>query len=191
MKRLFYLCSALLFCLGIMFYKQTPTYNPFDDVFDVDTNQLSECDTISAGCGYFNFYPKSDKRLKIYYQIYAENIDNVIAKGFYYEEDTFTIPNHYEYQQISDSLNNLSIDVKEFNHALKEFDYVYLDKIMEKNVDTYYPKIRIVEKNHLDTITTSLYWHVSEEDSTKIVRTISYFKSKPRIFRNANGDFID
>lgn len=46
MKRLFYLCLALLLCLEIMFYKQTPTYNPFDGVFDTDTSQLSECDTI-------------------------------------------------------------------------------------------------------------------------------------------------
>ncbi len=59
MKRLFYLISALLFCLGIMFYKQTPTYNPFDEVFDVDINQLVECDTIFAECGYIQFSTKN------------------------------------------------------------------------------------------------------------------------------------
>lgn len=189
MKRLFYLCSALLLCLGIMFYKQTPTYNPFDDVFDIDTNQLVECDTIGGMCGYFNFQPKNDKRLKVYYQIYAEDIGDVIAKGFTYAEDTFLIPSHYDYQQVSDSLDNLPIDINKFNNSLKEFDYVYLDKIMEKNIDTYSPKIRIIHKNHLDT--ASLYWHVSEDDSTKIIRAINYHKSKPRIFRNANGGFID
>ncbi|WP_375562416.1 hypothetical protein ACE193_07665 [Bernardetia sp. OM2101] len=191
MKRLFYLCSALLLCLGIMFYKQTPTYNPFDDVFDIDTNQLVECDTIIGSCGYINFQPKTKKRLKVYYQIYAEDINDVVAKGFCYEEDTFLIPSHCNHQILSDSLDNLPIDIKEFNHAIEKFDYVYLDKIMEKNIDTYSPKIRISHKNNLDTVRTSLYWHVSEEDSTKAIRTISYFKSKPRIFRNANGGFIE
>lgn len=186
MKRLFYLCSALLLCLGIIFYKHTPTYNPFDDVFDIDTHQLTQCDTISAGCGYFNFQPRNDKRLKMSYQIFC---DNVVAKCFTYAEDTIPIPEKYNQENYIDSIKNLPIDIKEFNEALSEFDYVYLDKIMEKYVDTYYPKIRIIHKNHLDT--ASLYWDISEEDSTKLIRTISYFKGKPRIFRNANGDFID
>ncbi|WP_338760561.1 hypothetical protein WAF17_13835 [Bernardetia sp. ABR2-2B] len=186
MKRLFYLISALLFCLGIVFYKQTPTYNPFDDVFDIDTNQLVECDTIGGMCGFFNFQPKTDKRLKMSYQIFGNNI---VAKCFTYAEDTIPIPEKYEHDSYIDSIMKLLIDIEEFNNSLKEFDYVYLDKITEKNVDTYYPKIRIIHKNYIDT--TSLYWEVSEEDSTKLIRAIRYFKSKPRIFRNANGGFID
>ena len=187
MKRLFYLCLALLFCLGIMFYKQTPTYNPFDDVFDIDTHQLVACDTISAGCGYFNFYPKTDKRLKVSYQIYAEDVEDVIAKCFSYDEDTCMIPSDYDYEELLDSLANLPIDVEELNNALAEFDYVYLDKIMEKNIDTYYPVIRLISKNKLDTVMADLYCNISEEDSTKIIRTINYFKGKPRIERHKEG----
>lgn len=186
MKQLFFFCSALLLCLGIMFYKQTPTYNPFDDIFDIDTNQLVECDTIIGSCGYINFQPKNEKRLKMSYQVYAENI---VAKCFTYAEDTIPIPEKYNQENYIDSIKNLPIDIKEFNNSLKEFDYAYLDKIMEENADTYYPKIRIIHKNHLDT--ASLYWDVSEDDSTKLVRTIRYFNGKPRILRNANGDFIE
>lgn len=186
MKRLFYLISALLFCLGIVFYKQTPTYNPFDDVFDIDTNQLVECDMIIGSCGYVNFYPKTNKRLKMSYQIFGNNI---VAKCFTYAEDTIPIPKEYNQESYIDSIKKLPIDIEEFNNSLKEFDAVYLDKIMEKNVDTYYPEIRIIYKNHIDT--TSLYWEVLEEDSTKLVRTIYYFKGKPRIIRNASGGFID
>lgn len=182
MKRLFYLTSALLLCLGIVFYKQVPTYNPFDDVFDIDTNQLSEYDTIIGSCGYVNFQLKTNERLKMSYQAYGENI---VAKCFAYVEDTIPIPESYNQESYIDSIKNLPINIKEFNNSLKEFDYAYLDKIMEKNVDTYYPKIRIIHKNHIDT--TSIYWEVSEEDTTKLIRTIRYFNSKPRIFRNANG----
>ncbi len=191
MKRLFYLCSALLLCLGIIFYKQTPTYNPFDDVFDIDTNQLSKCDTIIGSCGDIYFKIKNNKRMKFYYQISWEDINNVIGKGFTYVEDTILTTQKYNYYNFPDSLKNLSINIKEFNKALNKFEYSYLDKIMEKNVDIYYPIIRIIHKTNLDTITTSLDWHKLENDSTKIVRTISYYKSKPRIFRNVNGGFID
>lgn len=62
-----------------MFYKQTPTYNPFDSVFDIDINQLVEYDTIIGSCGYINFQPKNDKRLKMSYQAYPKSI---VAKCF-------------------------------------------------------------------------------------------------------------
>ncbi len=187
MKRLFYLYSALLLCLGIMFYKQTPTYNPFDDVFDIDTHQLPECDTIGGMCGYFNFQPKTDKRLKVYYQIFCEDMNNVVSKGFTYKEDTILSLSNYNSDSYSDSIDNLPINIKELNKALNEFDYCFLDK----NKGKYYMNIRIIHKTNFDTITTLLDWHELENDSTKIVRTINYYKSKPKIFRNANGDFIE
>jgi hypothetical protein len=184
MKPLFYLCSALLFCLGIVFYKQTPTYNPFDDVFDIDTHQLSECDTIGGMCGYFNFQIKTNKRFKPYYQIFCEDLNEVVAKGFYYEEDTIFITQRYNHYNFPDSLKNLPIDIKQFNDALNEFGYCYLNK------KEYDDEINIIHKTNFDTITTSLDWHELENDSTKIVRTINYYKSKPQIIRNDNGGFI-
>ena len=46
--------------IGLLFFlfdaKQKPTYNPFDDLFQVDVQQLRRdgCDTVPAGCGYDN-----------------------------------------------------------------------------------------------------------------------------------------
>ncbi|WP_338793304.1 hypothetical protein [Bernardetia sp. MNP-M8] len=187
MKRLFYLISALLFCLGIVFYKQTPTYNPFDDVFDIDTNQLSECDTMIGSCGDIYFKIKNNKRLKFYYTLSWEDMNNVVAKGFVYAEDTILITQKYNYYNIPDSIKNLPIDINEFNKALNEFDYCFLNR----NREEYNDEITIIHKTNLDTVTMSLGWHELENDSTKLVRTIRYFKSKPRIIRNANGGFID
>ncbi|WP_338811947.1 hypothetical protein V9L05_11025 [Bernardetia sp. Wsw4-3y2] len=182
MKRLFCLCLALLLCFGIMFYKQTPTYNPFDGVFDIDTSQLSECDTIGGMCGFLNFRPKTDKRLKMYYQIYTEDINDVIGKGFYYTEDTILIPKSYDYDSFLDSIKNLPIGIKEYNEVLNEFGYSYLDK-NEYN-------IRIIHKTNFDIVTTLLRWDGLENDSTKIIRTIGNLIIKPRITRNSDNEFI-
>ena len=184
MKRLFYLCSALLLCLGIMFYKPAPTYNPFDGIFDIDTNQLSECDTIIGSCGYVNFQPKTDERLKVDYQIYG---NNVVGKGFTYVEDTIPIPENYKYDTYIDSIMKLPIDIEEFNKALKRFDYIYLDKKRGE----YDEEVWIIHKNNSDTVKTYLLLYGLDNDSTQATRTINYHKSKPRIIRNANGDFID
>lgn len=183
MKRLFYLISALLLCLGIVFYKQVPTYNPFDDVFDIDTQQLTECDTIFGQCGDIYFHIKTNKCLKFYYALSWENMNNVIAKGFTYVEDTISIPENYEHDNYIDSIMKLPIDIEDFNKALTRFDYNYLDK----NKGEYENEIWIINKTNLDTVTTSLFWYVLEDDSTKVIRRINYQKNKPRIFRNANG----
>jgi hypothetical protein len=182
MKRLFYLISALLFCIGIVFYKQTPTYNPFDDVFDIDTNQLTECDTIGGMCGFLNFQVKTNKRLKTYYQVYGEEIDDVIGKGFSYTEDTILIPQNCEYNNFLDSIKKSPIDIEEYNEAINEFGYIYLDK------NEY--DIRIIHKADFDTVTTLLRWYTLENDSTKIVRIIGNLIVKPQIIRNSNNEFI-
>ncbi|WP_375559448.1 hypothetical protein ACE193_17145 [Bernardetia sp. OM2101] len=181
MKHLFYLCSALLFCLGIILYKQTPTYNPFDDVFDIDTNQLTECDTIIGSCGYFNVQPKTDKRLKVFYTVFLGDID---GKGFVYTGDTISIP--YNDTIFLDSIMNLPINKKEFNKALSEFGYSYLDKISGE----YRDEIRIIHRINFDTLKAHIFWEGLEGDSTKIIRLIQYNKSKPTITWSEESGYI-
>ncbi|MFT6338301.1 MAG: hypothetical protein ACJATI_005073 [Halioglobus sp.] len=72
--------------------KEKPNYNPFDDQFDVSIRALGQnnCDTISAGCGYFNL-SRSNGRLRPYYQVFREPFDEVDAKGFTYYVDTIQL----------------------------------------------------------------------------------------------------
>ncbi len=71
--------------------RKSPTLNPFDEVFDVEVSQLAEldCDTVSAGCGYFNLvYHKEDH--DVYYQVYMDE-GQVIAKGLTILVDSMTL----------------------------------------------------------------------------------------------------
>jgi hypothetical protein len=67
--------------------KASPTFNPFDDVFDVAVNRIGKCDTISAGCGYFNL-TKDINGVNVYYQVFVEDFEQVVAKGLSIKIDT-------------------------------------------------------------------------------------------------------
>lgn len=73
-----------------------PTYNPFDNEFEINTAELikSKVDTISAGCGYFNLTKKINNHL-VYYQIFAEEPKIIVAKGLIIPLDTISIAEHH------------------------------------------------------------------------------------------------
>jgi len=104
--------------------KPEPTYNPFDSVFNIDVNELVEnnCDTISAGCGYFNL-SKNFGEYSVFYQINIEAPSVVLAKGLTLHVDTITTSkrkNDYV-QSIDDLFENQPIDTLRIDLFLKRF----------------------------------------------------------------------
>lgn len=154
--------------------KEKPTYNPFDDQYNVSVNQLikDNCDSISAGCGYFNLIQRSG-RLKTYYQTFLEEPNKVVAKGFSYTIDSFQVQiNHgriYTNKTYIDSIENLSINNELLNKELQVFGY----KMYRRDHDT----ILITNDRKHDTI--QLYIRATDNgiDQDKLYRVIHYYNS--------------
>lgn len=161
----------ILILLIIIGCKPKPTYNAFDDVFDVSLQQIVKdgCDTISAGCGWFNLTQKQG-RLRNYYQIYDEKVD---AKGFIYYLDTLNIKGIENYQKVY-SLKISDKNIKEFDSELEKYYFKFLDQRqnyiseMDEVRITNYPLTKII------SLEMGFKW-INEKDSI-IVRTINYWK---------------
>ncbi|CAL2088670.1 hypothetical protein [Tenacibaculum sp. 190524A05c] len=159
----------ILFSISLLYFiscKETPNYNPFDDQFDVNVSKLikDNCDTISAGCGYFNLQENSG-RLRTYYQIYMDDWRKVVAKGFNYSLDTMQIDtsniSKSQYKSIINNLNNL--DVKKLNSELRKFNFSYLKK--EESI--------IFIHNSVDTLSLELF---TDFNKGIVTRHLSLFR---------------
>lgn len=143
----------------------TPNYDPFDDRFNVSVDKIiaNGCDTISAGCGYFNL-TRTDGLRNPYYQIYQENFDQVVAKGFDFIVDTVVV-DEYEYDlRLFEWTPKYTMA---FEEALEAYGYE-----LQKTTDS---SILIVKNEELDTI--ELAKHISYLDTTRVQLFISYFNS--------------
>jgi hypothetical protein len=157
--------------------QEEPSYNPFDSHFNVSVERVLEngCDTISAGCGWFNLQVKTG-RLRPFYQVDSgEDFYKVVAKGFEYYVDTIDLQGntfYYSNDRLQDSILNLPYNKAELNKELGVFGYRIV------SVDSN--RINIV--NHVKKDTVELRIDVfSLLGSTKAERRINYWKSKPRL----------
>mgnify|MGYP000005825692 CR=1 FL=1 len=126
--------------------KQRPTYNPFDDQFNIDESYFSKdgLDTIRDTCGYYCL-EKKDTNFSIFYAYY---LDDLIGKGFNFNIDTIKIKKEYKYE-ILDSINSLAFNPKKLNLALKKFNYEFYKK--NKN------QVLIINKNQNKINTGFIY----------------------------------
>lgn len=157
---------------------RTKAHNPFDNDFSISIKEFisNGCDTISAGCGYFNLQEKAGD-FRIYYQIYDENNDEVLAKGFTYYLDTFKMerPKHPN-EAIFDSISNLPIKIDSLIIELAKFNYSVLDT--NKNV------ISVTNIEILDTIYLDFVSEISfTENELIVVRRMTHYKSKIQIVK--------
>jgi len=154
--------------------KEEPSYNPFDEQFNVSVSQVvkNECDTIPAGCGYINLKEK-EGRGRTYYQVSYDFFDEVVAKGFIYDVDTFEVDYYQGYyldRKLVDSLKQFFIPTEHLNKNLSKYEYSFLDR--SDNI------VRISNTRKQDTI--ELKVTISEANSkNQIVRTLEYYASKP------------
>ena len=166
MKKLIY----LLIFISLTSCKEKPNYNPFDNQFNISIKSLTkdDCDTISAGCGYFNLTQKNEK-LKTYYQVYLEDFNKVVAKGFSYALDTFqlNIPNGVvDNKPLVDSIMTLPIDREQSNEEFGRHGY----KIHSRNGRSFL----ITNIEILDTIKLEMK-HNLVLDSQHLIRYFDYF----------------
>lgn len=160
-----------LIVMSLISCKESPNYNPFDEQFDVSVKKLIDdnCDTISAGCGYFNLI-KRDGKLRPYYQVYIDDFDQVVAKGFTLEIDTFVesdLNNLRSYKWKVDSILSLPLDREELNQEFGVFGYTISS--IEKG------EIQIVNPRKIDTVHLELNVYPIDE-SFRLIREVGYFK---------------
>lgn len=173
MNRPLFLMLVILMFLQIA-CKDEPTYDPFDDVFDVSIRKLIKegCDTLPAGCNYYNLIEKSVTS-RMYYQVYGEDFSDVVAKGYVYHIDTFRIKNKkdfYRNDDLQDSLLQVPFDISLFNKAISKYKYSYLDR--EKEV------LRILNNEIQDTVI--LRFNLAETYHPEyVVRNLEYFITNP------------
>ena len=161
---------ALIFT--IVGCKPSPDYNPFNEQYDVSVSDIVKngCDTISAGCGYYNLQVK-EGRLRPFYQIFLDDSDEVLAKGFTYYEDTVLvdgIETHYD-DNLIEALLSKPLDSARFNSELSKYNYHYLGKAGRK--------IKIGSADGGSIIDLYLDLNTVEEDSI-VIRQLEYWKSK-------------
>ena len=164
--------TKILLSLSLLHFigcKEAPTYNPFDDQFDINVSTLirDKCDTINTGCGYWNLQENSG-RLRTYYQIYADDWRKVVAKGFSYYADTLILDKNIHLTKFEyDSILYQNIKINSLKKELEKFNYSIIKQVRgnvfaEKNRDT----IRLeLSHNFLDL---------------GVVRYLTFFKTPPK-----------
>ncbi|MCL7753489.1 hypothetical protein [Polaribacter sp. Z022] len=152
------------FCLFFFFNcKEKPTYNPFDDQFELDRNELikSGMDTVIVGCGYYNLTFKS-KKFSPFYQYHFDDDNEVLAKGFIYIIDSI----HSKTSNL-DSIKSLNYSLLDINNNLKKFNKILKkenNKLIISRIDT--AKNFILDKG------------VDWENNSTFVRVISFYIEK-------------
>ena len=156
-------------------------YNPFDDQFDMPMSSLieGEFDTIPV-CGCYNFIEKKGK-LKMYYQVFPENLNEAVAKGIDYPIDTFKVNEAYKFccdEFKIDSIMSLPMDITAMNEEFGRFGY----KVTSKSAQT----IQIFNADLDDK--AELRVIVYPIDEQYVIRDFDYSKSKRH---TQNPSFLD
>lgn len=148
----------------------SPTYNAFDNQFDISIREVIKngCDTITVGCGFFNLQQK-EGRLRNFYQIYVDDWNKVEAKGFSYILDTINVTGFENYNEFG-KIKISKQEVKNFNIELIKYNYTFLDQYDGKEYD-----LRIIENNTRDTLYLQILWSWAKEKDSTVQRTIEYW----------------
>lgn len=165
----------LLFLITLNSCKPSPTYNAFDKEFDISLREVVKngCDTITVGCGFFNLREKNGK-LRNYYQIYVEDWDNVVAKGFDYILDTLYLKEEKEFGKIS-NLKISETQIIELNTELKKYGF----KFYNQKEDEYgNNSVEIINELSEKTFELEPLTEWINQKDLVVYRQLSYFKGK-------------
>lgn len=155
--------------------KPSPTYNAFDKEYNISVKEVVKngCDTISAGCGWFNLRQK-EGRLRNYYQIYVDDWNTVVAKGFDYFLDTLDIKGEKDYEKIG-SLKISNKNIIELNSELKKYGYKFHDQKVGEYGSNF---VQIINKVSKDTVKLDIQLNWNNEKDSIIYRELCYWKEK-------------
>lgn len=151
--------------------KPSPTYNAFDNTFDVSVREVinNSCDTISVGCGYINLQQK-EGRLRHYYQIFGFN-SGVVAKGFVYFLDTIETKGDKDFKKLrSRKISNKNII--SLNFELEKYGYKY----NRQGKGDYSDFIEITNGKLKDTIKLNIRLDWINKNDSIIYRELEYFR---------------
>lgn len=156
--------------------KPSPTYNAFDKEFDISIRDVKNdgCEKITVGCGFYNLQQKKG-RLRNYYQVYVEDLNDVVAKGFVYFLDTLKVKEKIDFKKLR-LIEIQNKDIIDLNKNLKQYGYKY-----SRQVEYEYGSFVEIENETLkDTIRLSLSLNRSNEKDLIIYRELDYFVGKPK-----------
>ena len=171
MKSLLYF--SILNCFLLASCSKTPSYNPFDDDFDVSADDLRRAGCHIATLGEYSIqFEQCNDRFRPYYLLSDTDLTKAYAKGFSYPVDKHFLP----YRMCSDgteedSIQGIPIDIEEFKSAIAPYDY---------QVIAYeHPAIEITNINHADTIRLTIAMeYESRRREIVIVNRIIRFKKR-------------
>lgn len=150
----------IVFCFGC---KEKPTYNPFDDQFNIDESYFikDKLDTIWDTCEYYNL-SKKELNFEILYGYYDTNL---LGKAFSMPIDTIKLKGNYDFRKL-DSINSISFDVDKLNLALNKYNYEFLSHVKYK--------VLILNKTNNRIDTAAIY--SNKNDKEYFVRTFVFLK---------------
>jgi len=157
--------------------KPAPTYNPFDEVFEVrfSRSELQLWDTIWVECGYYNL-TLDLKDHQIYYQYFIEE-PQVLAKGLELVIDTITssiTPTKQNADSLFTTMHGLPIDTN--------------------RIDLIFSAYGLMRQP--DEVTDDIYWYFCDQSGNKFqvevllgvgkddytyIRTASVFTAKKKL----------
>ncbi|CAM1369924.1 hypothetical protein [Tenacibaculum xiamenense] len=154
----------------------SPTYNAFDDIFDISIRDLKNdgYDKISVGCGYYNLQQK-EGRLRNYYQVYVDDLNNVVAKGFVYFLDTLKVKENMGFKELCSTVID-NENIIDLNNNLKKYGYKFSRQVKYE----YGSFVEIIDQKLKDTIKLNLSLRRLNGIDSIISRELDYFISKPK-----------
>ena len=162
-----------IFLFSMFREKPKPTYDPFDDLFQVDTRQFvrDNCDTIPAGCGYYNL-AKIENDFAVYYQIYRFGSSNIEAKTFVFWIDTFLMSMENDYPNFLDTLPISASRINRLEEIIQNFNFS-VDSITKG-------KVKIVSHNKADTFLLGVHTYLERYEPRPVyVRQLGVFRAAP------------
>lgn len=111
----------------------------------------------------------------MYYQIYSDDLFEVVAKGYVYHVDTFRFKSRKDYynkrQVNEDSIFQLQFNISNLNQKIEKYSYAYFDRARQS--------VRILDESKQDTVVLE-FRMVETDDPRYFVRNLQYFEGSPR-----------
>jgi len=170
MKKCIIIFSLLALVLSC---KQKPTYNPFDDQFNIDESYFikDNLDTIWDTCGYYGIVKINDQSKMSY--VYQSN--KLIGKYYQFNIDTIEVKKKVLYDSSEyDSLTSLPINQKKLNNSLKHFNYKFYGQ-KGKNIYLINNDTKKIDTSYIDS---DIY-----TDTIFISRELTFSKNKKNWFK--------
>ncbi|SFF04893.1 hypothetical protein [Thermoflexibacter ruber] len=177
-KNIIFFTSLFLFAgIGELFFSYpAPTYNPFDDVFNVSRERLVKegCIEDIIECGYVNITKDFGDGISMYYQFFGD--EKIIqAKGMFIEIDTLWNNDDFEDGKLIDNrkrqFDSLKIDFNAIKRKLKKFDVDILS--VQKSKYDFVLDVNVMYKSYQKEFDLEIRTHEG-------VRFLELFYSKPK-----------